>query len=121
MGRQYREEIKRMREEKMTYQAIAETLGVTRQNVWHTAKEMGLTGTNSKHDKIIYVGVRNWIVKHKMSLHDFCIKCGEEYGSSSKTYRFLTGIYRGDINTIKHILDSCGLTFDEAFGEIANE
>lgn len=121
MGRAYANEIKSMRENRMTYDAIAKKLGLTRQNVWYTAKELGLTNSGGQCNKIIYKGVKNWMVKHKMNLHNFCIKCGEKYGASSKTYKFLIGEYKGDINVIGNILKVCGLTFDEAFGEVSNE
>lgn len=115
------EKIMEMRSKNMTYESIGKELGISRQQVWNIAKMGGFAGTNSKVGKVIYKEIQKWLGKHKMSLHDFCIKCGEDFGSGSRTWRFLTGNHKGDIIMIKNILNVCGLTFEEAFGEVINE
>lgn len=121
MGVKHIEEIREMRNKGMTYDEIAKKIGISRQQVWYSAKVGGFAGTSSKENKVIYKGIQEWLIKHKMSLHDFCIKCGEYFGCNSRTWRFLIGDHKGNIFIIKKILDVCGLTFEEAFGEVINE
>lgn len=118
MGVKHIEEIREMRNKGMTYENIGKELGISRQQVWYSAKMGGLAGNNLKTEKVIYKGIQEWLIKHKMSLHDFCIKCGEDFGCNSKTWRFLVGEHKGNIFMIKKILDVCGLTFGEAFGKV---
>lgn len=121
MGVKHIESIKEMRNKGMTYDEIAKEIGISRQQVWYSAKIGGFAGNSSKANKVIYKGIQEWLIKHKMSLHDFCIKSGEDFGCNSKTWRFLTGDNKGNIFMIKKVLDVCGLTFEEAFGEVVNE
>lgn len=121
MAVQHIEKIRELRNKGMTYQSIANEIGISRQQTWYSAKVGGIVGHEPKSKNIIYNGIHKWLIKHKMSLHDFCIKCGEDFGCNSRTWRFLVGTHKGDIVMIKKILDACGLTFEEAFGEVINE
>lgn len=123
MAVKYIEQIKEMREKGMTYDEISKEIGITRQQVWYTAKAGGIAGLNSieKSKKVIYKGVQEWLIEHNMKLHDFCIKCGEDFGSNSRTWKFLTGDHKGDFYMIKNILSATNMTFEEAFGEVVDE
>lgn len=113
--------VKEMRENGMKYQDIANELGISRQQAWYIGNQAGITGSySSKNNIVVYKKIRDWIEKHKMRLHDFCIKCGEKCGANSKTYKFLTGKSKGNIYIINNVLKVCGLTFEEAFGEVIN-
>lgn len=114
--------MKEQRENGMKYQDIAKKLGVSRQQAWNIAKQAGIVNTHDmRREKVIYKGVKSWIFDHEMSLHDFCIKCGEPYGANSKTYKFLIGKHKGNISIIRTIMDICGMSFEDAFGEEENE
>lgn len=121
MGVKHIEKVKELRHNGWTFEKIGNELGLSRQQIWYTAKMAGIAGKQCGIDSVIYTGVRKWLAKENIRLNEFCEMCGEDYGSGSVTHRFLIGKSNGNMNVIKSILSVCNLTFEEAFGEVDNE
>lgn len=111
----------KMRENGMSFQQIADELGVTKQRV-----SQYCAGVNAKHYRFcgektcIYVGLRDWMNRHGVNTTVLLQMMGYVYnpGSTERWRGKFAGKSALRIDEIKKILAVTGLTFEQAFGEV---
>ena len=114
-----KEEKMALRDKGMTYQQIADHLGISYQAVAQT-----LTKYSPSHFRIVkpsgcaYTNIRNWMNANKVGMSEFVRRCG--LGNSYSNKNRMTGYLKGKSDppkrTIDKILSVTGLTYEEAFG-----
>lgn len=110
-----------MRDKGMTFQQIADELGVTRQRVAQYC-----AGVNAKHYRFcgektcVYVGLREWMNENRVSTTVLLQMMGYVYspGSTDRWRGKFAGENAFKIDEIKKILEVTGMTFEQAFGEV---
>lgn len=107
-----KEQIIEMRNQGMTFQAIANKWGCSKQYVQEVCKKAGVKGT-FHFRKCIYPNIRNWALKNCVSNKEFHKRCG--YVKQDNLFRFLRH-ETIDMKRIKKILAVTGMTFEQAFG-----
>lgn len=113
MSKEKKEKIFELRGNGMTYQAIADELGCTKQYVHQTLKRIP---SITKSKKQVNKRILHWCVDNDMKLIALCKALGEANGKAYPAYyNMLTDGSRA-LNTIKEILSYTGLTFEEVFG-----
>ena len=110
-----------MRDKGMTFQQIADELGVTRQRVAQYC-----AGVNAKYYRFygektcIYVGLRDWMNENKVNITVLLQMMGYVFApeSNERWKAKLSSETALKIDEIKKILEVTGLTFEQAFGEV---
>nr|DAJ48863.1 MAG TPA: Protein of unknown function (DUF2774) [Caudoviricetes sp.] len=113
-----------MRDKGMTFQQIADELGVTRQRVAQYC-----AGVNAKHYRFcgektcVYVGLRNWMNENRVSITALLQMMGYVFApeSNERWKRKLAGKSALRIDEIKRILAVTGMTFEQAFGRVEDK
>lgn len=106
-----RGQILAMRAEGHTYEEIGKVLGISRQRC-HQIVHYNGRGGDYFHpktvEKIPYVGLRDWMIKHRVSISELSRRCGVS--------RLATDGKKGIGPVIAdRILEETGLTFEECF------
>ena len=97
----------------MTYEEIAEIFGVTRQAVHHAlTRTPGDNFRESTVRKIRFVGLRNWMLKHRVNLVELEKRCGDKRMACLTNSQF-----NPSKKNIDAILAATGLTYEECFKE----
>lgn len=112
---------KALRDQGMTYQQIADALGISHQAVAQT-----LSRYNANHFKIVtpsrcaYKGLREWMNENKVHVAELCRRCGytPTTVNTTRLKKFLTGEYDIRKSYIDQILQITGLSYEQAFGEM---
>lgn len=111
-------EARAMRANGFTLQEVADRFGVTRQLI---SKKMP-TYCHAKQTcrdpgKIIYPGLRRYMMDNRFTFSRFAVHCGVGY---PQLYNALTGRADPFKATIDKILAGTGMTYEEAFGKEAH-
>lgn len=107
-----------MRMDGYTLQEIGNKYGITRERV---RKILDVGKRKDIFQKIVYPGLKQYLVERKMSVRKFSLLIGTQYQTA---INILCGKTKPRIDTINKILQSTGLTYEEAFslgGEDTNE
>ena len=107
--------IRKMHDEGLTYEAIGNILGISKQAVHQAAYP-----PDNKNDgfrvstvlKIKYIGLRNWLVANRMNTSELERQCGVSRLGAS-----LIGKCEPSKKSIDAILRVTGLTYEECFKE----
>lgn len=113
-------EIMEMREKGYSYQEIAEKYGITRQRayaiIYNRTERMKEENFSQCLKSVVYPGIRNWMLKNRVTISEFHNLLNENVKSSVDTRRFLTEKSRKEsIDIIRKILQVTSMTFEEAF------
>ena len=94
----------------MTYQAIADLYGVSKQAVHEAIKIHKNHRIHVKPKSVVFPGLRKWMCENHVFIKDLETKTG---------FSLRTALSNGRINNTKvnAILDVTGLTYEEAFGK----
>lgn len=114
------EQKRALREQGMTYQQIADKLGISKQAVAQTlAKTDTARARQIKPSMCIYPGLRNWMNANKVSMAELVRRCGYvPYSGNRSNFRdYLNGRHDLRKPTIDKILEITGMTYEQAFGE----
>lgn len=109
-----------LREQGMTYQQIADRLGISYQAV---AQALGEYNPNHFHyvpeTSCIYPNLRKWMNDNKVGKTELTRRCGYANSPSNKgrIFRYLQGKVDPPKRFIDRILAATGLTYEQAFGE----
>lgn len=103
----------RMHEKGMAYEEIADVFGVTKQRVWQLMTQPQGDGfRESTVRKIRYVGLRNWMLEHRINVSELERQC-----KGSRLHHCLSGDCEPRKRTIDAILKVTGMTYEECFKE----
>ena len=113
------EEIKNLRAQGMTYQQIADKLGVSTQVV---SVALRRTNNNFKiytEKRCVYVNIRYWLNKNQVTINEFITMLGLMVCESTRWRyrRILNGFAEPSKSDIDRILEITGLTYEQAFIE----
>ena len=103
-----------LRVDGLTYDEIAEHMGVSRQAVHealHRAMDNGRV-----YAKCVYPGLRRWMIDHNISRRQLALALRPGVKPGWLYYK-LEGRFRLSMGDVKAILKYTGMTFEEAFGE----
>lgn len=103
--------IRVMHDKGLSYEAIGDILGITRQAVLQTVNA-GNGFRWSTVQKVKYVGLRNWMTKNQVSVAELGRRCG-----NIRLLASLTGNHDPSKCSIDAILRVTGLTYEECFKE----
>lgn len=116
-----REQMQALRDHGMTYQAIAEEFGCTRQYVY----QMIGTGEGAHFrlvtkDGCIYPGLRRWMNENLCSRQELLRRMGRIAwpNSAARLTAYLRGYCEPSKRTIDDILKATGMTYEECFGGV---
>ncbi len=122
---QRNEEIVSLFRSGMPVQNIAYKYGLTRQRIKQIVSDHNATvdketreayKTDEDNKKVIYPNIRSWLLKQHMSISCFGRNVRSERDSVNLVYRLLQDPRaKIEVRTIKRILDTTGMTFEEAF------
>lgn len=117
-----KEQIIEMRNQGMTFQAIADKFGCSKQYVHaELNRQLKGRGVNSMKNKVVYKNILHWCVDNDKSISGFCELAAKQCGCSTSTiYNFLSGDKK-QMGKIRGILAITGMTFEEAFGGVESE
>lgn len=105
-----------MRSEGLSYETIGRVFGISKQAAYQQHQSYkNNTGDYFRFEaiqKIPYVGLRNWMVEHRVTITDLCDRCNVSKFSSS-----LYGKTNFSKSIIDKILEVTGLTYEECFKE----
>lgn len=109
-----------LREQGMTYQQIADRLGISYQAV-----AQALATHNTKHfhyiseSCCIYPNLRKWLNENQVSKSELARRCGYagSPGNTNRVFSYLQGKIDPPKRVIDKILAATGLTYEQAFGE----
>ncbi len=100
----------RMREQNMTYAAIAREYGVSRQAVHQCIKKHGKLGINIKPTTVVFTGLRQWMCEN----HIFVVDLERITGKCLRKSLRSGNISRKNISAI---LEATDLSYEQAFGQ----
>lgn len=113
---------------------IANMTGVTKQRVSSVVRAYESCANGMKRlerlsdfqirniNKVIYPNIRNFLLKEKIALRDFCQSVSGYECAYSGMQNLLTGTgEKVTIESIRNVLDITGLTFEEAFDKEAED
>lgn len=105
-----------LRDKGLTYEAIAELLGISRQAV-HQLVRRGISNRTSLGKDVVYRNLLDWSIEHKCNRQDFITRMGLPYDNSSKAKlsRVLTGKQKPDKDYIDLMIQTTGLTYEKLF------
>lgn len=104
--------IRKLHAEGLTYEKIGEIFGISKQAVHETSKSYGDHFHEHSVQKVKYVGLRQWMLKNRVSISKLEKLCG-----ISKVHKSLVGDCNPGKRTIDAILSVTGLTYEECFKE----
>lgn len=113
MTREQKEEVKRLREAGMSYQAVGERFGVSKQRIHQIVTRPSRRRKLPKTDGIKYPKIKQYLEENNVKVTDLATACGV-------TNATMWGNMRGcgmRKSTIDAILKVTGLTYEEAFSE----
>lgn len=105
-----------LRENKgLTYEAIANELGISRQRVHYAYKSIQKIQKNGykSFEKVCYPKLKEFLMKNGIPLASFCKECDHE--RSKYLQSILTGRYKNVVKSIRSIMNFTGMSFDELF------
>lgn len=106
-------EMYKMRLEGASLQECADVFGVTREYVRQLTPPVETHAKRrSNYDSCIYPAIAEWLYENRYSYHAFAKLCAT---SIQPMYRALTGVTPLSKKLIDAILDSTGLTYEDAF------
>lgn len=104
--------VRRLHSKGLTYEEIGEIFGVSKQRVFEIAHSKDGDGFHvNAIVKIKYVGLRNWMLEHRVKISDLEKQCG------SRMHKSLTGECDPSKKNIDKILAITGMTYEECFME----
>lgn len=120
MPSQRNTEILEMHRNGYTYQQIADKYGITRQRAYSVVynRMMKMKGENFAEsvNKVIYPAIRKWMFENRITISGLHRIINPEVISDVDIRKFLTEKNRRiSIKTLHKILETTGLTFEEAF------
>jgi hypothetical protein len=100
----------------LTYQAVGEVLGISRQRV-HQILNASVSYTSTLGKKVIYPNLLEWSIKNKCNRAEFLRKMGYPESNRNKAclYRVLTGRQAPKKDYIDKMLQVTGLTYEVMF------
>lgn len=104
--------IKAMHEKGFTYEEIGELFGISRQAA-HYATTIHDGFRPSAVSKVIFVGLRNWMLENRITIKALGTQLG-----MTKLNDSLLGKHEAKKSTIDGILKITGMTYEECFGEV---
>lgn len=110
-----KEQIIEMRSKGMTFQAIADEFGCSRQNIHLMITREPKNG--KKISKKVSEKVRIYFKENKIGLCEFCKK----FGKDEQRVRYILGGRSNSLKTIKMILKELNMTFEDVFGGTDSE
>lgn len=117
MGKRTRE-ARAMHEAGVTYEEIGKYYGVSKQRAWQIVHSETREGTHY-HPKTVtripYIGLREWMIKNRVSVKELGELCGRE------VFRGKPDNYGLTKKTADAILRVTGLTYEECFREEASD
>lgn len=113
-------EILEMHRNGYTYQQIADKYGITRQRaysvVYNRMMQMKDENFAESVNKVIYPAIRKWMFENRITISGLHRIINPEVISDVDIRKFLTEKNRKiSIKTLRKILETTGLTFEEAF------
>lgn len=111
-------EMFKMRLDGATYQEIADKYKVTRQCVEQILKmrEPHRVQSTKKYEKIIFKGLKEWMMKNNISIIDIHRKISKGESPNPHCTRLkLTGLRDFSYSEIRIIMEFSGLTFEQLF------
>ncbi len=116
------EKVKNLRDVGLTYQAISDVLGISRQRAEQILHN-GVSNRVSLGKKIIYPNLLNWSIDNKCNRDEFLRRMGfaVNAGNKQKLHRVLNGDILPRKDYIDKMLQVTGLSYEKMFEVFPNE
>lgn len=115
MTREQKEEVKRLRGAGMSYQAVGERFGVSKQRIHQITHPKPRKRKHADMHEVKYLGIRRYLEENYLSMSMFANLVG--MSNSTVLWRSLKGDGGMTKKTIDAILRVTGLTYEQAFTE----
>lgn len=103
-----------LRSSGMTYEAIANKYGISRQAVHSAIRKHNTRAINVKPQTVVFTGLRNWMNDNHIFVSDLERMTGEHLRQALRSGKI-------NIQSISTILKVTGLTYEQAFSQQQKE